>query len=460
MTVPSKEDWLELANAECPKSEDSDGGCYFNTAESTGTPDVGDDICGAPESVGGDCSANVCICEIPCLRPPCFPVTKANFDIWNENEVKFSGVHRCIHSWDQTWLSRYDDDALVNQFWLPMMHTNKGKARINNHASTTVCGPDTIKAPLIGVAAKELFFDGGYERAGTALVGAGRGVGQILYDTIGPPPDDLHEGEEAPAATPSRVSATPPKGGAQARSIVGAGPRSGENDLVDDRTRRASVSVKGSLLVFPLIEILWNTGGEVIQDTFLDLTNDGVDDVMVKLYFVDGDGCVWANNVVTLTANEASYWSALTGEPAGASPFTVLPSRCLYTDSQGQRVRRLRGYILAFAVDPTTGEEIRWNHLKGDALILNYRDGTAWEYNAWAFQAAAADVAEGDLLLPPLGQLDLDGIEYDTPPDQLILDFYASGATLKSGLMNGVSVDTELILWVVNKDLRQDSQVP
>ena len=89
--------------------------------------------------------------------------------------------------------------------------------------------------------------------------------------------------------------------------------------------------------------------------------------------------------------------------------------------------------------------------MTGAAQIVNYRETFAWEYSAWAFQAVAGTV-NGDLLLDPLGQLDLDGIEYDMLPAMLLLDFYASGAVLPPA--PGVSLDTDLTLWAGIKDLR------
>ena len=85
-------------------------------------------------------------------------------------------------------------------------------------------------------------------------------------------------------------------------------------------------------------------------------------------------GCNWVDNVIELTANEPTYWSALTGMPKGTSPFTVLdpgfpPGR--WDPLTGDRV--LRGFIIAYAVDED-GEEIHFNHLKGDALIVNLLD--------------------------------------------------------------------------------------
>ena len=49
--------------------------------------------------------------------------------------------------------------------------------------------------------------------------------------------------------------------------------------------------------------------------------------------------------------------------------------------------------VLAWAVNPV-GEEIRWNHLKGDAVIVNYGKHAAWEYGAWAFSTRC--LAQGE----------------------------------------------------------------
>ncbi|MHC4991818.1 MAG: hypothetical protein ACYTGC_12640, partial [Planctomycetota bacterium] len=162
-----------------------------------------------------------------------------------------------------------------------------------------------------------------------------------------------------------------------------------------------------------------------------------------------------------LTKNEPTYWSALTGMPKGVSPFTVLdpgfPPGRPCPDGSGERC--LRGYIKAWAIN-ADGEEIRWNHLKGDATIINYRDNTAWEYNAWSFQVVSG-VANGEQTGTP-GVLNCDGVEYAQSYDELLLDFYAAG----SGAFSGgdpfvlVTVDTDLTLHPVDEDVRQETDGP
>ncbi len=169
-------------------------------------------------------------------------------------------------------------------------------------------------------------------------------------------------------------------------------------------------------------------------------------------------GCNWVDNVIELTGNEPTYWSAATGQPKGVSPFPALdpgdpPGR---PDPEGSWERVLRGFVVAWAVN-ADGEQIRWNHLKGDAVVVNYRTGSAWEYGAHAFQAHGPD--HGDPVGGP-GALNLDGAEYDSGFNQLLLDFYAVGSMGLSGNQWKVDVDTDLTLLPLDIDLRQDREGP
>ncbi len=180
-------------------------------------------------------------------------------------------------------------------------------------------------------------------------------------------------------------------------------------------------------------------------------------------------GWNWTDLVISLTGSQAAYWSAFSGQPgpggAAVSPFTILdpsndPTSPGRPADDGTTDRVLRGFIYAWAVD-YQNREVSWNHLHGNATIVNYRDGTAWEYNAWSFQDAENRPA-GTLLLPPYGQLDLDGVEYAPAYDQLQLDFLASGSMAFTGgggpFAGAVTVDTRLTLHPVPADLRQENE--
>jgi hypothetical protein len=228
---------------------------------------------------------------------------------------------------------------------------------------------------------------------------------------------------------------------------------------------RVSGTEKGSLLIFPKVEVRWDDAYYVTQDTFISLTNDYPGYVDVQMYFVMGDpydgpenpgwNCegleYWSDVKIQLTPNQPTYWSALTGlgYPGPAvSPWTVLdpigPGR---PNPEGGYY--LRGYIIAFACDSVTGQEIQWDHLAGNGTIVNYQYGYAWEYNAFAFQTQGSGVT-------PDGALYLDGNEYARCFEYLLLNFQAVGSTAYSSPDHLVWTDTDLTLLTLGIDLRQN----
>lgn len=251
--------------------------------------------------------------------------------------------------------------------------------------------------------------------------------------------------------------------------------------------KRTEVSQKGSLLIYPKVELRWNAAGQLIQDTFITLVNDNVAPVNVHLFYIQGDGPLaaaggerahpgWnkANNTITLTQNEPTYWSLATGQPKGVTPFSALdggtPPGRPDPEHPGERV--LRGFILAFAVN-AQDHEIRWNHLSGEAMILDYRDSAAWEYGAYAYGHRCGP--EGSELLdctlfdengtcctasPIPGQIAMDGFQLDFSPGQLITDVFAYGSAALSGGGRTLYVDTDLTLMSPTLDLRQETVGP
>ena len=124
-------------------------------------------------------------------------LTKAHYDVWNENEIKLSGAFRCIECWDQTLLSDY---GIPNHFLINTLQTDQGKARIDGLASplcdyeygegddiTEVLSEDTA---LLGVSARDYYFDGDLSaRSGTNLIGMGTESASIVYMEMPPPPE-------------------------------------------------------------------------------------------------------------------------------------------------------------------------------------------------------------------------------------------------------------------------------
>jgi len=262
---------------------------------------------------------------------------------------------------------------------------------------------------------------------------------------------------------------------------------------------RASITQKGSLLMFPHVEIKWGANGQLRQDTVLELSNDYPDDIQVQFYFVNGDepleavyaadgttlierahpGWNWVDNQLPLTANEPTYFSLATGLPKGTSSLSILdPGHPVGRpdpdpDNPGGRV--VRGYVVGWAVD-RAGHEVRWNHLTGTSLIVDYALTASWAYEAWAFQAQGVD--HGDEPVSCLvynldngqcvdsqtapGRIDMDGYEYDACPGRLQFQFRTAGTPLRNPNpgMPAVQVDSRLTLGLCGSDLRQETNGP
>ncbi len=261
---------------------------------------------------------------------------------------------------------------------------------------------------------------------------------------------------------------------------------------------RAGASQKGSLVFFPHVEVRWDAAGTVRQDTLLSIVNDYPAEVDVQLYLVNGDAPTAAivsgsppvlrerahpgwNRVdvqLTLTGEQPSFWSAANGA-AGIYPMSVLdpgpPMGRPDPDPDNPGGRLIRGYIVGWAVN-AAGHEIRWNHLSGSAIILDYARAAAWEYPPWAFQVRSGSQGAETLncLVVNLdtgqcvateavpGRLDLDGREYDSCPERLQFQFSAAGDSIFRIPGTGVPVvtDTYLTLSLISSDLRQDNDGP
>ena len=68
------------------------------------------------------------------------PNTKIVAEIWNSNEVKFSGTSRCVSCIESASLSDWSDSA-VNFFRASSLGTSLGKARLSTEANAS-CGSD------------------------------------------------------------------------------------------------------------------------------------------------------------------------------------------------------------------------------------------------------------------------------------------------------------------------------
>jgi uncharacterized repeat protein (TIGR01451 family) len=475
-------------------------------------------LCGAPPPLAPtQCQARV---SRTSSTGECYPTTKASFTIWNQNEAKFTGTDRCIVFWDQQPLSLYASGSVPNHFLVGNLQTNKGKAMIEGLASQNCNQPgfdNSVAAPLVGVAHKELSFNASVRAlAGTPLVGVGTEDGSLAYTVKGFSPE-LRSPSAAAQPAADGPAAVDGEGGTRGvndadglpnflaclsgpnHAPAGGGQltieqcltlydrdHDGDVDLRDYSrgstgsnlvTReRANISQLGSLVVFPKVELRWDAAGNLLQDTFISLNNFANQDVLVQMYFVNGDkplaansetgerahaGCNSVDVQIDLTHQEPTYWSARTGLPKGVSPFTILdsgnPPGRPALDGSGERY--LRGYVVAWAVKPVLVDgrveyhEISWNYLSGAATLVNYAITEAWEYEAWPFQSISTALGEPPDTRP--GSLRLNGIEYQAAPAFLLFDFYAAGSSPFSRPGYQVITQTDLTLLPMIVDLRE-----
>lgn len=215
----------------------------------------------------------------------------------------------------------------------------------------------------------------------------------------------------------------------------------------------ANTSQKGSLLVFPLIDVREG------QTTTIRLANDTSVDVWVKCYYVNETK---ARNdfLFLLTRKQAVSWDARTGaaDPIGAvnsfpthiGPFPGNPNL---------------GELVCFAVNDAGSAQISHNHLSGTATVGSAEAVPApgneseiiqrqsFEYTAWAFTARG--VVRGAQVGAP-GRLVLSGLagEYDACP---LYNIAHISPTLAIG--PGVVATHRISVSTCAQDLRQDFEI-
>jgi len=195
----------------------------------------------------------------------------------------------------------------------------------------------------------------------------------------------------------------------------------------------ANVSQKGSLLVFPKIDI--SEG----KDTLVSISNDYYRPVAVKCIWVDADQEI-ADFVFEITKNQPVCFSAATGEGTVDVPPFDGPV----------------GELKCFAVNDNADQQISWNHLYGTAKVIDFLDETAYEYNSWNF--IARGVKRGNPV-GNAGDLILSGNrgEYDGCPSYLLFNFRSVGSSVESvGVVD--FNDTDLTVALCKEDLTQDRE--
>jgi hypothetical protein len=215
---------------------------------------------------------------------------------------------------------------------------------------------------------------------------------------------------------------------------------------------RVSSSEKGSVLVYPKVEIRMLQNGVLTQDTYISVNNDYFTDVHIVMFFVT-EMCTVEYSDTDLTHDEAAYWRASDGLPKGVGPFGSAEN--FYPDPEGCPEVIKRGFLVLFATD-AQNQQIRFNHLYGGAMVVNYLNLHMWEYNAYAYQALDP-WAHGSIVGNP-GEILFDGVNYEPCFDTLHMDFFASNNLANPAYPSAIDaarIDTDLTLVVADFDLTQ-----
>jgi hypothetical protein len=208
----------------------------------------------------------------------------------------------------------------------------------------------------------------------------------------------------------------------------------------------ANTSQKGSLLVFPKIDVSPGV------TTLVSIQNDYFEDVSLKCYYMD----FFKNKrdfKVMLTKDQPFWFNAKTGE--GTTTVPSFPSGP--ADAIGQTWTPF-GELNCWAVNQAGSDQIKWNHLAGTATVIDYGNlgGGAYEYNSWNFTARVE--GPNGVVVGNGGELVLDGGEnYDACPQYLIAGFtpFGAAADLEPGIFFG-NFGNRLSISTCNQDLKQD----
>jgi hypothetical protein len=214
----------------------------------------------------------------------------------------------------------------------------------------------------------------------------------------------------------------------------------------------ANTSQKGSLLIFPLI----NVDTQDSSNTLIEISNDSATSpVHLECFYVnERKGRVDFD--FTLSPKATASWEVLTG--SGDIPAPAFPTGGNFSPGNPRK-----GELVCFAINPGSTNQIAFNHLTGTATVIALADTDArqtrqaFRYNPWSFIARSASglPALDNVLQGPAGDLQLTGGgdgTYDACPMYNIVNFVPNGATL-----NGVTtIDNDLSVVSCNQDLRQD----
>jgi hypothetical protein len=234
----------------------------------------------------------------------------------------------------------------------------------------------------------------------------------------------------------------------------------GMTGLVSAAQNVGNTSQKGSLLIFPKIDV------SGYRDTIVMISNDYTSEVDVQCYWMDNYQN-WEDFGFLMSKKQPVWFSAKTG----IGNVSVPPFASFAEDGVGE--------LKCWAVDKDYLNQISFNHLFGTAKVINFEgardrgleldskswsDGWAYEYSSWNFTARSIQYA----LMGTPGHLILSGEDtgtaYDGCPKYLLFNVAAVGAEWgyenewgdSEGKYRFENKTTDLTFALCQQDLRQD----
>jgi hypothetical protein len=206
----------------------------------------------------------------------------------------------------------------------------------------------------------------------------------------------------------------------------------------------ANASQKGSLLVFPLIDVREG------NTTIIRIANDANVPANIKCYYVN-ETKYRVDFVFKLTKKQAVTWDALTGITdviGNVQPFPVDVGA--FPTLFGQATNPQLGELICFAVDGPGSQQVSHNHLSGTATVGNPLAGS-YEYNSWNFVARVAGIGTP---VGAAGRLDLTGAAggYDACPAYNIAHVAPTAAVVEPP----AALVQRFAFSLCAQDLRQD----
>jgi hypothetical protein len=200
-----------------------------------------------------------------------------------------------------------------------------------------------------------------------------------------------------------------------------------------------NTSNKGSLLIFPKIVVGDHT------TTIIQISNDYTTrpgDIDLKCFWFDGIDKRVRDFQIEMSKSQPIYIDAKTGR--GTINVPSFPGT--------------EGDLTCFAVEANQSTQIKWNHLSGNAMVVDYKKETAYQYNSWNFPVGPG-IPQG-ASVDPQGRLELsaDPSQYYACPRYLEAKFPA----VRSGYYPNKNkpflkfYDTDLAVSLCKKDLKQD----